>query len=773
MAKSLKCVLLFLFIAHSLFSQILIRGPYLQQPTAKSVVVRWRTDMPTNSQINFGVNLNSKRQFVVNSDLTTEHILKVENLEADTKYYYEVSGNNKFLGGDSNYYFQTVPTPDSKKAIYIWAGGDFGDISNEVYLNNQTQVRDSYLNYSKNFKTDLWLWLGDIGYGDNRDVQLQKSIFDFYGSQILTKIPFSAALGNHEFDEDPAGQMTRDVHLLKITSPPTNAEGGGIASNSKAFYSYNYGNTHFIVLDSYGMDDGKYRLYDTNSPQYQWFIKDLEANKSMWTIVFFHHPPYTKRAHDSDAEEELRLLRQTLVPVFDKYKVDLVLNGHSHIYERSYLIQNHIGSSETFDASIHVVNPNSGKYEKNEKPIINKTNGTVYVVAGTFGRLEPILATRLGLPAHPTSYYSNLITGGSLALKIEDNRLDCEWLCADGVVRDRFTMFKNVSKVTKINLEYGDKIKLKASWPGTYIWADGTKNKQEIEVSPLKDVAYSVKDSLGFLEDKFEIVVSPQPIIETQLTANQTICIGKTINGIINIKNTAFQKWKFTFLLSDEKGSFENPLLIKEVSSTTFNFTIPENLPEGNFYKIKVLPNSNLFEIKASDDFKISQPAEGHFINETQVPFVPEFTLKLQFTGSFPIDYKLNTQPFASVNQNEIAVNVKQNEAKTYVLEAVKNVCGEGKIGKNQVSIVGPLSIELEAKGISIYPNPVDDYLEVLLAKNQNIVVEIKDLMGKVLTKQVLAFGKNTIYLKNYPSGLYLIEMNTEGKQFRCKFLKQ
>ena len=93
---------------------------------------------------------------------------------------------------------------------------------------------------------------------------------------------------------------------------PTEGEMGGLASGTKEYYSYNFGNIHFVALDSYGLDEGKYRLYDPQSTQYKWLINDLEANKgkSLWTIITFHHPPYTKRSHDSNAEPELVAVRE-------------------------------------------------------------------------------------------------------------------------------------------------------------------------------------------------------------------------------------------------------------------------------------------------------------------------------------------------------------------------------------------------------------------------------------------------------------------------------
>ncbi len=770
-----KYVVILLFLSKVTFGQNLVRGPYLQQPTTNSIVIRWRTEQNSASKIIFGISQVNLNQSVNDNTLTNEHIVKLSNLEANTKYFYEVWSENTLLSKSNNNYFITAPNNTSKRPIRIWAGGDFADISNQVYLTNQTQVRDSYLNYSKNFNTDLWLWLGDAGYGGDRDNTLQNSIFDFYGPQIMNHVPFAAALGNHEFDEDQANQQkTRDVNLLKITSPAINGEAGGIPSGTKAFYSFDYGNTHFINLDSYGMDEGIYRLYNTKGAQYQWLIRDLKANKSLWTVVFFHHPPYTKRGHDSDIEEELRLLRETLVPVFDTYKVDLVLNGHSHIYERSYLIQDHLAQSQFFDPSYQIVNKNSGKYLKNEPPIINKTNGTTYVVAGTFGRLEPILALRLNDPQHPTSYYSNLITGGSLALKIEDNRLDCEWLCADGVVRDRFTMFKNVNKVTKINLEYGEKVEIKASWPGNYVWSNGVKNKAEIEISPLNNTTYSVKDSLGFLEDKFEITVAAQPIIEAKLSENFTYCTGKTIQGFVEITNTNFEKWKYKIELSDKDGSFSKPLVSQEITEKQFKINIPKNAPEGNFYRLRIVPNSDLFKLIESPNFVINIPATVGFTNESIIQFQSEITLNLNFKGTFPIEYLVSFENKSLVtNQEKVEFKLKPISSENYEILSVKNVCSEGEITNRKVTVLAPLSLELEQFGIKIYPNPTSNSLVIEIGTAIESPANIFNSAAQLSFSTKLLKGKNYIDLSSLSKGLYFVEFVNNGKKIFGNFIIQ
>jgi len=74
---------------------------------------------------------------------------------------------------------------------------------------------------------------------------------------------------------------------------PTDGEAGGVASRTQAFYSYDIGNVHFLALDSYGLEEKKYRLSDTLGPQAEWVKKDLDANKKTWVIAYWHHAPYT------------------------------------------------------------------------------------------------------------------------------------------------------------------------------------------------------------------------------------------------------------------------------------------------------------------------------------------------------------------------------------------------------------------------------------------------------------------------------------------------
>lgn len=129
-----------------------------------------------------------------------------------------------------------------------------------------------------------------------------------------------------------------------------NAEAGGVASGNHLYYSFDYANVHFISLNSElgsvfsGTDDWTGVNPFVNFTTYsmlQWLQQDLQANTKPWTVVYFHQPPYTDGSHDSGAfwEVYVKAMRENFAPIWEQYGVDIVLTGHSHVYERSYLVK--------------------------------------------------------------------------------------------------------------------------------------------------------------------------------------------------------------------------------------------------------------------------------------------------------------------------------------------------------------------------------------------------------------------------------------------------
>ncbi|MGI8598744.1 MAG: metallophosphoesterase, partial [Chitinophagaceae bacterium] len=432
-------------------TEIITRGPYLNAASQNSIVIRWRTNVPTASIVKIGTFVNNLNKTYADTLLKTEHEIKFSGLSAGTKYFYSLSTSQKKLQGDSNNYFKTLPPKDNLEKIKVLAMGDMGNNST-----NQKKVRDAYLKYMGGKNSDVWILLGDNAYSSGLDSEYQNNFFNIYQDNLTKNHVLWPAPGNHDYKYSSTAQKDHKMPYYDIFSLPVNGEAGGVASNNEAFYSYDYGNVHFVSLDSYGMESGSTRLYDTTGAQVTWLKKDLAANKQKWTVVYFHHPPYTKGSHDSDIETELIRLRQNLVKILERYNVDLVLNGHSHSYERSYLLKGHYDIESTFNHEIHALSSSSGKNDgtSNSCPYVKNSgdtaNGIVFAVVGSSGRVG---GSSLGYP-HDAMYYSNVTTGGAMVLEIENNRLDAKWIGSDGLIRDNFTILKDVENDCKESLSY-------------------------------------------------------------------------------------------------------------------------------------------------------------------------------------------------------------------------------------------------------------------------------------------------------------------------------
>jgi hypothetical protein len=420
---------IFTTLASSSTSTITVsRGPYLQQATTTSIYIRWRTNVATNSTVRFGTSATNLSIAANNTTSSTEHIVQLTNLSPNTKYFYSIGSSTSVQAGDTGYYFYTHPNVGSTGPVRIWAIGDFG-----VGSTAQTLVRDAYMNYARstNTHTNLWLWLGDNAYVTGLDNEYQTNVFNMYPYQFRKWVCWPTT-GNHDLYSANATNQT-GAYFDSFTLPK-NGEVGGVASNTEAYYSYNYANIHFVCLES---TDASFRA--NGGAQLTWLANDLAANTQRWTIVYFHHPPFTKGSHDSDTEIELMEMRTNVVPILENYKVDLVLSGHSHAFERSYLLRGHYGNENTFNSSTMAVNAGSGAAAN---PYIKSSPnfyGTVYAVCGVSGKVS---GTTSGWP-HNAMYYSSVSHYGSMVIDIAGDQLDCKFMSSSGSIRDQFTIQKS------------------------------------------------------------------------------------------------------------------------------------------------------------------------------------------------------------------------------------------------------------------------------------------------------------------------------------------
>jgi len=423
--NGLFCLLL-IITAFGGWAENLNRGPYLQLGTPHSMTVKWRTDISSPSNVAYGTELNDLSGSA-SGPSGVDHSVLISGLQPNTRYYYvlldELGG--VLAGSDSSHYFYTSPVPGNTELTRIWVIGDSGTADN-----NARAVRDAYRTRTGNEYTDLWIMLGDNAYSTGTDSEYQAAVFELY-PEMLKQSPLWATLGNH--DGASADSASQEGPYYDIFTLPTNAEAGGVASGTEAYYSFDYGQIHFICLESYETNRA------SNGAMLTWLVNDLEATSQPWIIAYWHHPPYTKGSHNSDSESRLIEMRENALPVLESYGVDLVLSGHSHSYERSYLIDSHYGNSTTFSEVMKLdggdgKKTGDGSYEKTAA-IQQANNGAVYLVAGSSGKISG------GALNHP-AMYASINRLGSVIVEVIENELSATFIDNTNAVLDAFTITK-------------------------------------------------------------------------------------------------------------------------------------------------------------------------------------------------------------------------------------------------------------------------------------------------------------------------------------------
>ena len=401
---------------------VVTRGPYLQVGTPTSVVIKWRTDQPTDSWVEAGVSAENLNRVASSSSSTTEHEVTLTGLSPNVTYYYAFGSSEAELsGGDGGHSFTTSPAVGTPLSTRIWIIGDSGTGNDKARA-----VRDAFSVYTQSRRPNLWLMLGDNAYENGTDSEYQSAVFDTYPDQLRTAVVWPT-LGNH--DGKSADSSTQSGPYYDIFTLPKNGEAGGVPSGTEAYYSFDYANIHFICLDSHDTDTAP------DGAMLGWLENDLAANNSDWLIAFWHHPPYSKGSHDSDSEGSLIDMRENALPILEQYGVDLVFAGHSHSYERSMLLNGHYGDSDSLNSSMIIDSGDGdesgdGAYDKS-----SSSDGAVYVVAGSSGKIS-------SAPLDHPAMIVNWVELGSVIVDVDDSRLETIFLNDDGTIRDDFVVLK-------------------------------------------------------------------------------------------------------------------------------------------------------------------------------------------------------------------------------------------------------------------------------------------------------------------------------------------
>ena len=285
-------------------------------------------------------NQNSREPLVK----ATFHSAVVFGLQPNTTYLYRVGNELQGDGYWSEWYQITTAHAEIDAPFsFIY----FGDAQNSVKSMWSRVIRNSYRQFPD---VDFMLHAGDLI--NDRDANMEWGEWFYAGSFIHATIPSIMTPGNHEYRDGVLSSLWRPQFTLP--------ENGPIDALKETCYAIDYQNMKLISIDTEGFDES----LEARTAQVKWLDSVLRNNKKKWTTITTHYPIFST-AKGRDNKE----LREALKPLMDKYKVDLVLQGHDHTYARGFVKNEGKGLTVVNDAgTIYAVSVSGPKmYEAKDQ----------------------------------------------------------------------------------------------------------------------------------------------------------------------------------------------------------------------------------------------------------------------------------------------------------------------------------------------------------------------------------------------------------------------
>lgn len=439
-----------LWWAQTVVAQINI-GPYVQRVATDRATVVWYTENETAGVLKYGT---TSGQWLgsINAPSGTAHAVEVTGLKPRTKYFYEITDGATTLATGADYYFETHVAAGARIPFSFIAAGDLGDGSS-----SQKDVAARMIIERPNH--EFALFLGDIVYSSGTRNEYLKYYFPQYKNLIRNLCVFPT-LGNHDI------KTSKAAPYFEFFYAPTNNPDG-----VENYYSFDYANAHIICLDDELLVSGT-----ALTKQLDWLRKDLEDAKKRgqhWLIVMFHRPPYTFGTHTDDD-----FTKNTFVPELEKAGVDLVLCGHSHVAERSFLLNNS-----------KIINTDLSFYPKKGMDDV----GTVYVVAGSGGKNDNLDGQ------HKLMAFKQGRAAGFEIVYVNGDTLLGKYMKKDGSIVDIFTMTK---KATATRVEINDPaqrpMQYVLNYPNPFRPRESTEGMNIVfEISQMQPIYAAVYDLTG------------------------------------------------------------------------------------------------------------------------------------------------------------------------------------------------------------------------------------------------------------------------------------
>jgi hypothetical protein len=325
------------------------------------------------------------------------HSVTFENLVPNTRYAYRVGHGDYW---SEWFHFSTAASANDEFSFIY-----YGDVQTNIRSLWSRVAREAY---AKAPNARLAMYAGDLINRANRDVEWGD--WFYAGGFIHSMIPGFPSPGNHDHYDALPGQNTTSVFWRPQFNLPLNGPDG---LEETCYYADIQG-VRFISLNT----DKAEEFDEDLEKQRLWLEEVLANNPNRWTCVTFHHPIYSPKS-----SRDNKRTREAFKPLFDRYKVDLVLQGHDHTYARGM-------------AKIPMNSP-------------NQKSGTMYVVSVSGPKM-----TSSGVEPKFWMDFTATYTQLFHVVTVNPTRIQFKTYTATGELFDEFHLVKQAGKINKLEEKF-------------------------------------------------------------------------------------------------------------------------------------------------------------------------------------------------------------------------------------------------------------------------------------------------------------------------------
>lgn len=296
-----------------------VRGPYIEDPTQTTMILRWQTDESTPAWLEYGPAPRCNQIMKISPE-GTQHKAVLYGLVPNQDFCYRLYVQNTAKDGlqvPIEGSFRTLYSPERKVVKFLAFGNTAGEnLGPKALLASQMTQKEA----------DFIIHTGDLtASGLNEDADAE--FFTPY-HEVLLKTPLFVSIGANEYGPDRAERESKSF----VRSNYSRFHDMSWSNATPKYYSFDTANARFIFLDANAAYGAVWAPdIDKKSKQYKWLQSTLSSAAEKWKIVVVNAPMYS-----TGAKGPVNEAASLFVPLFERYGVDLVLQGAEANYERTF-----------------------------------------------------------------------------------------------------------------------------------------------------------------------------------------------------------------------------------------------------------------------------------------------------------------------------------------------------------------------------------------------------------------------------------------------------